>query len=218
MILPDVAEHSATAALSMDLRINVVLIGLQPVYAHGLLVGLTATGLCCTVLPAGGALTQPPEPAGPVVAVLPSGERPDVALDDAMSLTAVHVLAEASAQAYSDALRAGATGAFAFDAELADIARIVLYAGLGLTLLPVDVARALNRRSVGPRPPLTSRDLQYLRLLAGGATVASMGRRFAHSEREMYRLLTATYQRLGASNRTQALLLAQRLGLLDEHG
>ncbi len=53
-------------------------------------------------------------------------------------------------------------------------------------------------------------------MLAHGATIASISRRFNHSEREMYRLLSRTYQRLGARNRTDALLLAQRFDLLDE--
>ena len=53
-------------------------------------------------------------------------------------------------------------------------------------------------------------------MLADGATVAGLGRRCAHSEREMSRLLTGTYRRLGARDRTDAMLLADRFGLLDE--
>ena len=47
-------------------------------------------------------------------------------------------------------------------------------------------------------------------------TVAGLARRFSHSEREMYRLLSATYQRLGVQSRTEALLAAQRHGLFDQ--
>ena len=212
----DVASPGLVDALSVDLGIDVVLLGLPPVYAHGLQVGLTATGLRCTVRAATAHPARLLVAGAAVVAVMPAGVSPNVAVDEGARLAAVYVLVEASVQGYSDALRAGATGAFAQNDELTDIVRIVLCAGLGLTLLPVDVARSLNRRSAGPKPDLSARDLQYLRLLADGATVASVGRRFAHSEREMYRLLSATYQRLGVRNRTEALLQAQRFGLLDE--
>ena len=215
MLPHQVPHRDVSAGLSVDLGIDVVLIGFEPVFTHGLYVGLTATGLRCTTLASTDRIASSVTAGRTAVAVVPAGTSTGETADGA-PLPAVHVLAEASAQAYSEALRAGATGAFSYDAELPDIVRIVLCAGLGLTLLPVDVARALNRRSVGSRPQLTGHDLQYLRLLAGGATVASVGRRFAHSEREMYRLLTGTYQRLGARNRTDALLLAERFDLLKE--
>lgn len=220
----EVAALTATSHLAVDLGIHVVLMGLAPVYAHGLHTGLTAVGLDCTVLP----LTLPPalpptDEGSPTsgagsatVLVVPSTSGAAVPADTDARVAAVHVLPDASVQAYSDALRAGATGAFPLDAELRDIVRIVLCAGAGQTLLPVDVARALNRPSVGRPPQLTDRDRQYLRLLADGATVAGISRRFALSEREMYRLLSATYRRLGARNRTEALLLAQRFDLLAE--
>lgn len=212
----DVTQRGTTAGLSVDLAIDVVLVGLQPVYTHGLQVGLTAAGLPCTSLSTTDELASPVPAGRTVVAVVPSGEGPAVEIAGGGRRAAVHVLAEPTAQEYSDALRAGATGAFAYHSELSDIVRVVICAGLGMTLLPVDVARALNRRAAGSRPQLTSRDLEYLRLLADGATIASVGRRFGHSERETYRLLADTYQRLGARNRTEALLLAQRLDLLDE--
>jgi DNA-binding NarL/FixJ family response regulator len=212
----DVAPHGTRADLSVALGIDVVLVGLPPVYAHGLSVGISTTGPRSRIVQGTEELGLPPEEGRTLVAVMPSGAHQHLAGLDGLRHPTVHVLADASELAYSAALRAGATGAFAHDAELADIVRIVLCAGLGLTLLPVDVARALNRRSVGPRPHLTNLDLQYLRMLANGATIASISRRFNHSEREMYRLLSSTYQRLGARNRTDALLLAQRFDLLDE--
>jgi DNA-binding NarL/FixJ family response regulator len=211
----DVAPHGTRADLSVDLGIDVVLVRLPPVYAHGLSVGITATGLRSRIVQ-GTQELGPLEQGRTLVAVMPSGAHQDLAGLDGYGHPTVHVLADASEPAYSAALREGATGAFAHDAELADIVRIVLCAGLGLTVLPVDVARALNRRSVGTRPQLTDLDLQYLRMLANGATIASISRRYNHSEREMYRLLSSTYQRLGARNRTDALLLAQRFDLLDE--
>lgn len=212
----EVLQRGATADLAVELETSVLLVGLLPVYAHGLRVGLTAAGLRCTVRAAADGIDPPADPGQTVVAVVPADLGPAVTGDSAARVPAVHVLADASTQAYADALRAGATGAFAHDAEMADIARTVLCAGRGLTLLPVGVARALNRRPGAPPPELDGPELQYLRMLADGATVASVGRRFGYSEREMFRLLSATYERLGAHNRTEALLLAQRFGMLDE--
>ena len=166
----DLAAAGATDGLSVDLGVDVVLAGLPPVYAHGLHAGLTATGLRCTVARAATAGELSGEPGRALVVVQPSGADPAT---DGLPRAPVLVLADGSAQAYSDALQAGATGAFPSDAELGDIVRVLLCAGLGLTLLPVDVARALSRRSTGPGPQLTSLELQYLRLLARGATVAS---------------------------------------------
>lgn len=218
MLPRDAAEPTDTHVLSIDTGVHVVLVGLGPVYAHGLRTGLSATGLRCTTV--GTTADLPPllMTPGSVVAVLPQHDGPTLATgqDHVADLHVVHLLPAASTEAYSDALRAGATGAFERDAELAHIVRTVQCAALGLALLPVDVARALNRGSVGPRPDLSERDLDYLRMLAHGATVAGLARRHGYSEREMYRLLSSVYRRLGAHNRTEALLLAQRYDLLGE--
>ena len=207
----DVAEPGSDAL--------VVLVGLPPVYAHGLRLGLGAAGVRCTTAAASGELPALLED-GPVVAVLRQAQGPALAalrLQGREPLESVHVLEEGSLQAYTDALRAGATGAFATDAELDHIVRVVRSAAVGRTLLPLQVARALGRRRSGPPPPQLQRhERQYLRRLADGGTVAGLARASGWSEREMYRLLSAVYARLGATNRTEALLLAERWGLLDE--
>ena len=195
-----------------------VLVGLPPVYAHGLRHGLVAADVRCTSVSA--AVDLPPLlGADPCVAVVLESEAPALTAlglrgDD--RLETVHVLEQDSLQAWTDALRAGATGAFATDAELDQIVRVVRSAAAGQTLLPLRVARALGRGRSGPPPRLERTERQYLRRLADGGTVAGLARASGWSEREMYRLLSALYVRLGATNRTEALLLAERWGLLDE--
>ena len=213
----DVVPRSAAADLSVDHGIHVALVGLGPVYAHGLRAVLSATGLPCTVLPSGEDLAPLLAAEATVVAVCPAsaGLATAGAGPAADRLMTVHVLDDIGPQAYAQALRDGATSAFGVGAEPAEIMRVVLCAGFGMTLLPVAIARALNRLSAGPRPEVTEQDRVFLRLLADGATVGGLARRFAHSEREMYRLLSATYSRLGAQNRTEALLAAQRHGVFD---
>lgn len=216
--MPGSPGPSAAAARRTDAA--VALVGLPPVYAHGLRIGLVAAGMACSAVAAAGDL--PPLLAdGPLVAVL---RPPDDAAVSALEppadgrLERVHLLGEGSAQAYTDALRAGATGAFTTDAELEQVVRVVRSAALGQTLLPLGVARSLSRRRSGSPPPLQPHERAYLRRLADGGTVASLARSAGWSEREMYRLLSGVYARLGATNRTEALLLAERWGLLDEEG
>lgn len=215
---PDTEDRADAGGLSVDSGVHVALIALGPVYSHGLRSGLTAAGLRCSVLRTAAELAELLVPGVRVVAVLPQddGAALPAPQDTRVRLAVVHMLTQGSVEAYAEALRAGATGAFLHDAELGHVVRTVQCAGLGLTLLPVAVARALNRPSVSGSPELGARDLEFLRTLANGATVAGLARRYGCSEREMYRLLSSVYRQLGAQNRTEALLLAQRFGLLGE--
>jgi DNA-binding CsgD family transcriptional regulator len=92
---------------------------------------------------------------------------------------------------------------------------VVRAAATGHTLLPLRVARGLCRSHAGRAPELLARERSWLRHLADSGTVASLAATAGYSEREMYRLLGSIYTRLGASNRTEALLLAERWGLLQ---
>lgn len=218
MIPGDVTTGGLSVDLPPELDIHVVLLGLPPVYATGLRAGLSDTGLRCTTLPSAGDLTPLLAPGTSVVAVHAADADltlTTVSLDAGLRLATVHVLHSATPQSYASALQHGATSAVDSDADLAQVTRVLLAAARAETLLPVAVAVALLGRANGPRPDLTDQDRRCLQLLAHGATVAGLARRFALSEREMYRLLSATYRRLGAQNRTEALLLAQRLGVFD---
>jgi DNA-binding NarL/FixJ family response regulator len=133
-----------------------------------------------------------------------------------LSVSAVHVVERVTAEAYADALQVGATGVVAMDAEFEQVLAVVRAAAGGLTLLPRRVAKALCRTQAGPVPELLPRERAWLRHLADSGTVGSLAGQSGYSEREMYRLLGSLYSRLGASNRTEALLLAERWGLLQE--
>ena len=98
-----------------------------------------------------------------------------------------------------------------------DVLCAVNAAWRALACLPVSVLRGLTGTD-GNRPVLEARELAWLRRLAGGATVAGLARAAGYSEREMYRLLSATYGSLGADTRTESLLRADRWGLLADDG
>jgi DNA-binding NarL/FixJ family response regulator len=121
-----------------------------------------------------------------------------------------------TADVYAEALQHGATGVVAMDADFAQVVAVVEAAASGLTLLPRPVAKALCRSQAGPVPEVLPRERGWLRHLADSGTVGSLAGQSGYSEREMYRLLGALYSRLGASNRTEALILAERWGLLQE--
>jgi DNA-binding NarL/FixJ family response regulator len=208
--------------------VRVVLTGLPPIYRHGLTAGLLAAGMDCLPLASSGELsqllTEQRRPAraqeeGAVVVVVPAEQALAVLTtlrelpgDEAPT---VHVVEEATAEACAEALRVGATGVVALDAELSQVVGVVRAAAGGQTLLPRQVAKALCRQQAGPVPQLAAREREWLRHLADSGTVASLARTVGYSEREMYRLLGGVYARLGASNRTEALLLAERWGLLE---
>jgi DNA-binding NarL/FixJ family response regulator len=137
----------------------------------------------------------------------------EAAVDD---VPLVHVVDDATSEASAEALRLGATGVIALDAELSQVIGVVRAAADGQTLLPRQVARSLCRSQVGPVPQLLTKERDWLRHLADCGTVAGLARTVGYSEREMYRLLGGVYARLGASNRTEALLLAERWGLLED--
>jgi DNA-binding NarL/FixJ family response regulator len=211
--------------------VQVALTGLPPIYRHGLAAGLSASGMSCTPLASPSELAplltalaaraqRSTEGDGSVVVIVAASESAGVlsVVRDStdMPVAAVHVVEEVTPEAYAEALQVGATGVVAMDAEFDQVVAVVRAAASGLTLLPRRVAKALCRTQAGPVPQLLTRERAWLRHLADSGTVGSLAAQSGYSEREMYRLLGGLYARLGAGNRTEALLLAERWGLLQE--
>jgi DNA-binding NarL/FixJ family response regulator len=127
----------------------------------------------------------------------------------------VAVLVDTSVRSYVQAIVAGAVTAIPRDSA-PETVRAVLEAALaGRSTLPIEVIRMLASSRGFPEggeevlPPTA---IDWLRALAGGATVTQLAERVGYSERAMYRQLRQLYARLGAKNRTQALMLAQERG------
>jgi DNA-binding NarL/FixJ family response regulator len=230
--VPDVSSSAVDDLRLVEDRpaVQAVLAALPPIYRHGLAAGLTSAGLPCTAVGSAGEVAE--------LLATSSGRSGRLEADDARCvvvvpaehfaavLTAVRdspdrsvdtvvVVEEVTTEVSADVLKAGATGVVARDAELAQVLRVVRAAAIGHTVLPRQVARGLCRSHAGPAPELLSRERSWLRHLADSGTVASLAATAGYSEREMYRLLGSIYTRLGASNRTEALLLAERWGLLQ---
>ena len=89
--------------------------------------------------------------------------------------------------------------------EIASAARMV---GLGMTLFEPEPAAT--------RTLLSERERQVLELVAAGSTNREIAARLFLSPHTVKDHTSALYRKLGARNRAEAILRAQRLGLLDQ--
>jgi DNA-binding NarL/FixJ family response regulator len=116
-------------------------------------------------------------------------------------------------------LLATCTAVLPVSAPEEDVAVAVAGAWRALSCLPTHAVRTLagdaGGGSGGVDVPLLPREVEWLRALADGVTVAGLARAVGYSQREMYRLLAVAYGRLGTTSRTEALLRADRMGVLS---
>lgn len=131
-------------------------------------------------------------------------------------LVSVALLEQMSVAASVRALRAGAVCVVSRDASQSVLRERFRAAVRGESLVPVEVLRALVAPSSTPPAPAgpTADEREWLRKLARGVTVGRLAAEAQYSERMMFRLLRDLYTRLGAGNRTDALIRAQQQGWL----
>ncbi len=77
-----------------------------------------------------------------------------------------------------------------------------------------DLAAAMRRRMQGPAVTLTPRENEILQLLAQGLSAAQVANRLYISQSTAKTHMSKLYDKLGANNRTQAVMNAVRLGLV----
>jgi DNA-binding NarL/FixJ family response regulator len=124
------------------------------------------------------------------------------------------------------ALRAGAVGYLLKDVSSARLVEAVLAAARGESVLQPSVAAKLVARfarmpadDAEPRPqplvvPLSDRELEVVRLLAGGRSNREIAAALHLAEGTVKNHVTNVLGKLGARDRTQAALRARALGLL----
>jgi DNA-binding NarL/FixJ family response regulator len=131
-------------------------------------------------------------------------------------LVVVALLEEPTFEDYRRMLRSGATAVAGLDAPPDRLADVVEAAMSFRTILPHPIAAQLAATGTSaPEVELTSREIDWLRILAAGATHEQLADRAGYSPRQMSRLLRSLYARLGASNRPEALVKASRWGLIE---
>lgn len=116
------------------------------------------------------------------------------------------------------AIRAGARSVVARETTESALQRTVSATLAGEAAMPADVADLLVSGLDGraPRSSAPSAEqIAWLRRLSDGWTVTRLALEVGYSERAMYRLLRALYQRIGVSTRLEAVVLAHDKGWFE---
>jgi DNA-binding NarL/FixJ family response regulator len=119
-------------------------------------------------------------------------------------------------------LQAGAQGYVLKEASAEELVQAIRTVAAGGVALHPMVAGALvsdYRRLSGSgahvaAPPLGRRELEVLGLAAAGETNAGIAEKLFLSKQTVKNVLTVVYQKLGVNNRTEAVVLALRQGLI----
>jgi len=110
------------------------------------------------------------------------------------------------------ALRAGARGYLLKDAAVTELAKAIRDVHAGRTSVAPAVAAKLADRVT--QVQLTMRELTVLRLIADGKTNKEIGVALSIAEGTVKVHLTHLFEKLGVSNRTEAITAAARRGLV----
>jgi DNA-binding NarL/FixJ family response regulator len=115
------------------------------------------------------------------------------------------------------AMEAGASAFIGKDSKAADVVSAARHAAVApRTFLCAGLSAAMMRRATAPATPkLSAREDEVLALLADGLGTSEIAGSLYMSESTAKTHITHIYQKLGATNRAQALVAAMRLGLLD---
>ncbi len=112
------------------------------------------------------------------------------------------------------AVEAGATGYMLKDAPPEQLCDAVRAAARGQTALAPDVAARLFGRLRTPKPALSTREVEILRLLARGLSNRALSKELFISEATVKTHLVHIYDKLGVDNRTAAIAAALDHGII----
>jgi DNA-binding NarL/FixJ family response regulator len=115
------------------------------------------------------------------------------------------------------ALDSGASAFVPKDAPAADVVAAARHAAAApRTFAAEDLAGAMRRRMSPTGPQISPREQEVLQLLADGLGVSAISRRLFISDSTTKTHISKLYEKLGAANRAQAIMIAIRLGLLNK--
>lgn len=116
-----------------------------------------------------------------------------------------------------DALEAGASAFVPKNAPANEVVAAVRHAACApRAFSATDLAEAMKRKLSPAGPGLSPREREVLQLLADGLSVAQISRELYISDSTTKTHISKLYDKLGATNRAQALMSALRLGLLSQ--
>lgn len=114
------------------------------------------------------------------------------------------------------AMEAGASGFVGKDAPSTEVVKAARTAKVSpRSFVCAGLVGAMMRRGAAESTRLTDREHEVLLLLADGLGAAQIGQRLYLSESTAKSHIAKIYQKLGATNRAQALVTAMRVGLLS---
>ncbi|MFC6153332.1 response regulator transcription factor [Nocardioides yefusunii] len=117
------------------------------------------------------------------------------------------------------AMEAGASAFVGKDAPSTDVVKAAKHAARSpRTFMCAALSAAMIRRMSGETSRLSDREHEVLLLLADGLGGSQIAAQLFMSESTAKSHITRIYQKLGASNRAQALVTAMRTGLLSSLG
>lgn len=194
---------------------DVAVIDPLPMFRYGLVACLTAAGYRVETP------DDPPDWAvrgGSSLVLLTLADAGDWLLlaDLAAGRPVIAVLCGGSADEGVRAVRGGARSVVPRMVTPETLRRTVAATLDGQSVLPTAVSRALvgNVPVPAASSSLSAAQLSWLRELAAGRTVAGLAGHVGYSERAMFRMLRATYRRMGVRTRTEAIARAGEWGWL----
>lgn len=201
--------------MEQSARRRVALVDPVPAYRRGLLAALKDAGFDAQD---GGAQAGDVAPGLDALLVTVERSTSDVDLEPPRGVRCVVALVQdTTADVYLEALLCGARSAVAWSAAPELVAEVVEAAISGYALLPADIVAALARRMpVGATVDVSDEERHWLCMLADGSTIGQLAAESDRSERGMHRLLHDLYARMRVTKRSEAIVLAARMGLLDD--
>lgn len=130
-------------------------------------------------------------------------------------VTVLGLVSPADLKRCRDAVASGSSAVADFRAEPDEVVAMLIAAMRGVAVLPLAVLRSLALPDQGPAVgQMSAMEIDWLRLLARGATVAEVAITAHFSEREMFRRLKSVYSRFGTTERVPAIAAAIEAGVL----
>lgn len=114
----------------------------------------------------------------------------------------------------SAAIAAGASGYLLKDAAPEHIVEAIRVAARGGVYVPSDLSARLVRALRNPRPRLTDRELEVLRLVSTGAANKEIAKTLFVTEATVKSHLVRIFTKLGVDSRGRAIHVAHEVGLL----
>jgi two-component system nitrate/nitrite response regulator NarL len=143
----------------------------------------------------------------------------DLALAERTSTRVVFLSAYVDSELVYAALARGASGYLSKDMDRETICDAIVSVAAGKIVLSPDVQRelagAIRHRDVNERPPLTARERMVLALAAEGHSTREIARRLGVASATVKTHLQSIYHKLDAPDRTSAVAVAMRRGMLE---